>query len=208
MSALTKGPSPSIKSVTIIRQDALPAAGPAVQSSLRLARFAQSVALLVTPSPVPDKFFTDVTTNQSHDLKWVMTKSPIENGSTITDHVRKVPDVLSITGIISDTPLFPPSPIVANRAQREFQKLLSFAEAREPVFVATSLKIYPNMIITSIGASRDADSGGAIPVSIMMEEIQISSARTTQKLIDEAAAAAGALPVTNGGTQALIPGAA
>lgn len=203
MSAVTKGPSPSIRSVTIIRQDALPDAGPAVQSALRLARFTSSVAVLVTPLPTPDKFFTDVTTSQSHNFEWVATQNPVENGTTITDHVRRLPDVLTIEGLIVDTPLFPPVPIFTNRAQKEFQKLLSFADAREPVFVATSLRIYPDMIITRIGVSRDSSTGGAVPVSLTLQEIQISSANTVQALIDEAAAAAGALPVTNGGTQAL-----
>lgn len=208
MSGVTSGPSPGIKSVTIIRQDALPDAGPAVQSALRLARFTQSVALLVTPSPTPDKFFTDVTMSQQHTFEWAVTSNPVENGSTITDHVRKVNSPLNFDGIITDTPLFPPSPIFANRAQKEFQKLLSFAEAREPVFVATSLKIYPDMIISRIGVTRDGSTGGAIPVSITLTPITISSSNTTVALLDELAAAVGALPITNGGTQALITGGA
>lgn len=206
MSAVTKSPSPSIKSVTIIRQDVIPAAGPGVQSSLRLARFAQSVALLVTPQPDPDKFFADVTSSQTHDFEWAVTQNPIESGSTINDHVRKMPDKLQVTGFITDTPLFPPTPIFANRAQSEFQKLLSFANEREPVFVATSVRVYSDMIITRLSVSRDQNTGGAIPVSISLQEIQISSASTTKRLVDELAAAVGATPPVNGGTQALITG--
>ena len=200
MSAVTKGPAPSIKSITIIRQDALPDAGPAVQSALRLARFAQSVALLVTPQPTPDKFFADITTSQTHQFEWDWTDNPVENGATITDHVRRIPAVLDVEGLIVDTPLFPPTPFTANRAQANWQKLLSFANERNLVFVATSLRIYPNMGIMSLTVSRDVTSGGSIPVSISLKEIFISSTTTAQNKLDEAAAAAGALPITNGGT--------
>lgn len=207
--SMIKSPAPSIKSVTIIRQDVLPDAGPAVQSGLRLARFAASVAVLVTPIGTPDKFFTDVTHTQTHTFGWEVSKNPVESGGSITDHVRKLFLPFSFSGLITDTPLFPPIPFFVNRAQKEFAKLLSFAEERETVFVATSLKVYPEMIISEITVSRDASTGGSIPVSIVLVPAQFASANTAgAKLLDEAAASAGAVPATNGGTQALTPGVA
>ena len=201
MSAVTQAGTPSIRSVTIIRQDVLPDAGAGIQAAARLARFAQSIAVLMTPLPTPDKVRFDVTDRQRPTFEWDTTENPIQDGSTITDHVRKLPEILEVEGIITDTPLFPPIPIQLNRAHREWLKLFEIAEAREPVFVATSLKVYPSMIIRRLSPAREVGTGGAIAVSMTLKEIRISRQLVEIPLIDPTAAATGANAATDGGTQ-------
>jgi len=136
-----------------------------------------------------------------------VTSNPVENGSFITDHVRKKQDVLSVSGKITDTVLapIPPIPFQFNRAHREWTKFLSFFLAREPVFVATSVRVMSSAIIEKVRLSRTPDSGGCLPIQIQIREIQIASLLATVPLIDEAAAAAGGLPLDSGGTQAAAP---
>ena len=201
MSAVAKDQTPSIKSVTIIRQDVLPNACPGVQAAARQARFLQSVALLLTPLLTPDKAYADVTEAQQHTFEWDATENPIQNGSTITDHVRRLPDTFDAVCVFTDTPFFPPSPIQLNRAHREWTKLLSFAEAREPVFIATSLRIYPSMIIRRLSVARDATTGAVIRVAILAREIRVASSLLEVPLTDGDVAALGAAPITDGGTQ-------
>lgn len=206
MSAVSKNQTPSIKSVTIIRQDPLPNAGPGVQALARQNRFLQSVAVLVTDVSTPDKFKADVSESQTHDFGMAVTANPVENGSFITDHVRRLQNVLSFSGLITDTPLtLIPVPIQANRAHREWTKLLAIFNEREPVFVATSLRVYPSMIIEQLTVHRTPDSGGSIPISMTLREIQIASLATNIPLTDQGAAGAGALPLDSGGTLAAVP---
>jgi hypothetical protein len=204
-SAVSKDQTPSIKSLTIIRQDLLPQGGPAIQSSARQARFLQSVSVLVTPISTPDKFRLDWTDSQEFNYEIAMTDNPVENGAIITDHSRMLPDVIDITGGITDTTLFPPSPIQLNRAWNEWAKLISFFRTREPVFVATSLRVVPDMLIRRVRIGRTPDDGGTIPIQLTLREFRVARTATEIPLVAEGAAAAGFLPVESGGTQSPSP---
>ena len=46
----------------------------------------------------------DCTINEGHNLENEITDSPVELGATVTDHVRNLPRVLVLEGIVSDTP--------------------------------------------------------------------------------------------------------
>jgi hypothetical protein len=50
----------------------------------------------------------DATTNEQHDATNTVTDHPVEKGANIADHVRPDPDVLSVTGTISNTPIHLP----------------------------------------------------------------------------------------------------
>jgi hypothetical protein len=47
----------------------------------------------------------DASPRQSHDVQVNLTEHPIEDGSTISDHGQARPREMSITGIVSETPL-------------------------------------------------------------------------------------------------------
>lgn len=192
---------PSIKSVTIIRQDVLSGAGAGIQAAERLARFLQSVALLMIPAPSPDKSYMDVTTSQTHTFELDATENPVQNGTTITDHSRRLPDEFSCECLLVDTPLFPPTPIQLGRANRNWEQLFGFFKAREPVFIATSIRVYPSMLLRRLVVTRETDSGSAIAVSILAREIRIAQSLVAIPLVDDGAAVAGASPATNLGTQ-------
>ena len=204
--SITAGKVPKVRSVTIIRSDPLPGAGAAVQQAARAARFVAAIGLLVVRRETPDLLFTDVSTSQTHSYEFSATTNPIQDGATVTDHVRRMPEALDVDGLIVDTPLgiLPPTPIFASRASNNFQKLLAFAQERQPVVVATSLRIYENMLITRVVAARGVDSGSSIPVSISFREIRIAQALVELPAVAEAAAAVGAIPPTQAGQQSPI----
>ena len=136
-------------SVTIIRRDPLPNLPPGLSAGERLRRFTAAVALVSSPLPNKDKWRADVAKSQSHARKMAITRNPVERGFDSTDHARRLPDVLSFSGIISDSPFLPLGlPTFLNRAHDQWRKLNQFFEAREPVFVATSLRYYESMMIT------------------------------------------------------------
>ena len=205
---ITTSTAPGVKSVTIIRTDPLPKAGAAVQQAARQARFLAAISLLVLRRETPDVHFFDATTSQTHTFEYEATTNPVQDGASVTDHVRRMPIELTVDGLIVDTPFgFPPVPIQQSRATRNFQKLLGFANMREPVLVATSLQIYESMIITRIVAPRDVESGSSIPIAISFREIRIAASLVELPAIAEAAGASGALPPTNAGVQSPLQAA-
>lgn len=199
MSTITTSEAPTVKSVTIIRQDVIAAAGQAALVAARQARFLASVALLLSPTGSGDKWRADASERQSHTFEFVPTEHPVESGSIITDHVRRLPELLSFQGWITDTPYWPFVPIQASRALKEFDKLLAFGQERLPVFVATSLRVYESMLIRRIMVDRDASTGGAIPVQVDLQEIRIASLPVNVPLISDSAQEAGGLPTISGG---------
>ena len=204
--SVTAGKVPKVRGVTIIRGNPLIAGPAAAQQAARAARFVTAIGLLVIRRETPDLLFTDVSTQQTHTYEFQPTTNPIQDGGTVTDHVRRMPESLDVDGLIVDTPLgfAPITPIFAARASNNFQKLLGFAQAREPVTVATSLRIYESMIITRVVASRDVNSGSSIPVSISFREIRVAQALIELPGVAEAAAAVGFLPPTEAGQQSAL----
>ena len=60
----------------------------------------------------------DASLSESHSMNATVTEYPVEEGADIADHIRRQPDTITISGIVSDTPLVylaslqAPSPIV------------------------------------------------------------------------------------------------
>lgn len=210
MSALSVRPGGMVgpTSVTIMRTDPLPNLPTSVALAERLARFAKVVSLVTVPDPLglnPDKWRADVATAQRHSERYVATQHPVEQGVDITDHVRRLPDAFDFTGLIVDSPFIPFSPSGAtplqeSRAQQQLQRLRDFADQRQPVFIATSTKVYESMILLFVGWVRMPDSGSSIPVTIKAQEVQIRSDVVGDKLVDEQAAELGAGPLTDSGS--------
>ncbi len=194
-------------SVTIIRTDPLSSLPAGLSTQERISRFVKAVSLVTQPDPNnlnPDKWRADVAKTQKHVERYVATKHPVEQGVDITDHVRRLSDTFSFTGLIVDTPFIPFSPIGAvplqlNRAQQQLTRLRAFADEREPLFVATSTKVYESLILTMVSWDRTKESGSAIPISIKGEEVRIRADVVGDVLVEEAAAELGARPLTDGG---------
>lgn len=193
------GPS----SVTIIKTDPLPRLPPGASAAARLARFSEAVALVSTPFPAEGKWRADVALSQTHNRAVSLTELPVEQGVNITDHSRRTPDRLSFVGLISDSPFSPLGfPPFVKRSLDQLRKLEEFFEAREPVFVATSVKVYDSMIITSLAIDRAPETGDALQVSLQLQEIRIQNSILADALLDEAAAQLGAGAATDAGTLA------
>lgn len=196
------------RSITLVRTDPIPNLPKSAGAAARLKAAVRAIALVATDVPDPDKWKADATTDQTHSRALEITDHPVETGFRITDHSRRLPDTLVFTGVVSDTPTTPLGAFLAleqqlqfkSRAQAQYQAFNEFFEAREPLFVATSLKVYPCMLIQSYDISRNADSGAAIEVSVQLREIQIRDEVLAGPLLDDDALDLGAGPGENGGT--------
>ena len=169
----------------------------------------KTYAVLSTSLPFKDKFQLDVTRTQKHSRQMAMTENPVENGFTATNHVRRLPVVLEVDGILTDTPTglailnvketF--AGVYRNLALQNFNKLNDLFQRREPVFVATSIAVYENMIITGLDVSKQTNTGYALEVSIRLQEIFIRSPLNVPPILDLDGAVLGGGEAQNLGTQ-------
>lgn len=146
----------------------------------------------------------DAVLTESHSNTVRKTTNPIELGADITDHAIAEPKTISIVAEVSDTPLGAAAigEIVdlvtglfgsattnnITRSNAAYNAMVQLQEAREPIEIQTKLKLYQNMLITSIRVSQDKDTSRIVRMFIDAEEIFITASEVVQLTEDELAA--------------------
>src|SRR5271166_4905146 len=150
---------------------------------------AQGVTLFWQPTPAQIASITlDASIKEMHHSEVDSTDSPVEEGVDITDHLRAKPDMVTITGMVTNFPLvapaanrlggttqFPsqtgqgiqvPSNVTAawspGRAETAYIDLLALKAAATLVTVVTGLRVYQNMALKSLDVPREAKIGEAL----------------------------------------------
>lgn len=111
----------------------------------------------------------DTMVSEEHRFTSRVTYFPVENGTIVSDHIINQPDVVILSGLVSDTPLN----IFAtfNRSIAAFNQLLELHRRREVIDVVTGIKIYKNMAITSLDVPRTVKTGQTLTFNIELQRI-------------------------------------
>lgn len=138
----------------------------------------------------------DLFISEKHRLSFKVSDHPLQNGCTISDHVQRELQDVTIEGMFSnhsvnrdDVPREAiefdseygttdvlndkwqnPKPL-PNTALQKLEKLRELASKKEPVRLVCSLDIYPKMVITDVSYERDAKSGSSVRFTITLREI-------------------------------------
>ncbi len=133
----------------------------------------------------------DASIDEVHTDDAEITDHPVEEGSDISDHIRKLPPTIQINGIVTDTPIAflasatASSPLTTNiipslgtRSFDAYQELLTVMEMGETVDVITSLRDYELMAIKNLSVNRNKDKGKCLDVTITLRQITIASSLT------------------------------
>jgi hypothetical protein len=140
----------------------------------------------------------DAVISEQHTSELTITDSPIETGSTISDHAYLMPGRLVIKGVVSDTPIkaswydedgnfTPPySDQWSNQGDGPFRSLTAWQilkliqAAAVPFDVQTGLQLYNNILIQRLETETTSQTAGALIFTADLREIQIvSTAYTT-----------------------------
>lgn len=113
--------------------------------------------------------FLDATLSEEHAYISRVTNYPVEDGRIISDHIINEPETLQITGIVSDTPLSILSPF--NRSTDAFNRLVRIHTNRERITVVTGIKVYTNMVMTSLQVPRNVNTGQSLTFVIELQKI-------------------------------------
>lgn len=138
-----------------------------------------------------DGYEIDIAETEEHAFENEITEHPVESGSDITDHVRARAIVLTVEGIVSDTPLEALArrrnelttvggEAYAKPSEEAFARLLEINDTREPITIETSLRVYTNMVLERLNAPRNAGTGDALRFSATFRQIRlVTNERTT-----------------------------
>ena len=130
----------------------------------------------------------DAFIHETHTFSSEITEHPIESGSVIGDHVYNMPFALTIDGIISNTPMSLVGLVAFDSAKRfltnpqgkdndfaliAFEKIEELFERREPISIATSLKIYHKMVLESLSIERGAGAHESLHFNCTAKQIRL-----------------------------------
>jgi len=130
----------------------------------------------------------DCSVDENHVDEAEITDHPVEIGSNVSDHIRKMPATLELNGIVTNTPvtilasLLGGSPLTTDflptieRVEVAYAELRRLQEDGELVTVVTSLREYENMAVKSVAAKRNAANGNILDVIVNLQEVILASA--------------------------------
>jgi hypothetical protein len=177
-----------------------------IGSLFQLSPIARSAKNLVVPdgkTRIGDVVI-DATLNEVIDYNSTITQHPIENKSSITDHIFKNPLKIKIEGYITDSPirlmgLFETplqnnslSSLIGNikntlpfysadkPSSQGYFALKRLYETRSLITVVTKYESFPDMAIEALNFNSDEDTGGRL--SFSAELIQVIYARVSNNI--------------------------
>lgn len=130
----------------------------------------------------------DLILSEGHSLNAAVTQHPIQDGSTISDHITILPRNGTLRALVSNFSLAAASSNKAetwqdvyeqgevaqeslpNRAADTWEKLKELVKRRELVKVVTALEVYEDMALTRVETTRDGDTGDALEIEIDYEQ--------------------------------------
>jgi hypothetical protein len=135
----------------------------------------------------------DAVISETHANQIRLTKNPVELGADITDHAVIEPKKINIIAQVSDTPLgaaafgqivdlvtglFGTSTTQnITRSNAAYNAMVQLMEKREPIEVQTKLKLYRDMVITSLSVTQDKNTSRIVLMTIGLEEVLIAESQ-------------------------------
>lgn len=131
----------------------------------------------------------DLILTETHSLNAVVTQHPVQDGSTISDHITILPRSGTMRVLVSNFSLSTAEgdaraawkeiyaqgeaaqKTIPNRAEEAWKKLKDLVKKRELVKVVTSLEVYEDVALTRVETTRDGDTGDALEIDIDYEQV-------------------------------------
>lgn len=99
-----------------------------------------------------------------------ITKQPVQQGASITDHAYKEPTTFSMQILFRDN--------ISLSLSKLYQNLLDLQESRTPFDVITPKRIYHNMLIAVLTQTTDKNTENCLAINISFQEVILVSVTT------------------------------
>lgn len=123
----------------------------------------------------------DAVFSEEHEAQLEVTDNPVETGVVVSDHAYMKPLKVKIKAGVSDAILNPITRFFGadqfsggvSRSQTAFKLLTELQASAEPFDVQTGLKLYKNMVCTSIRTTQDSSTSSALIFEAELREVII-----------------------------------
>lgn len=113
----------------------------------------------------------NVVINESTNDTLTITKQPVQQGASITDHAYKEPTTFSMSIYFRDN--------LTTSLSKLYQNLLDLQTSRVPFDVTTPKRIYKNMLFATLGQTTDKNTENTLAIQASFQEVIIVSVSTT-----------------------------
>lgn len=131
-----------------------------------------------------DGFEIDCAEQEQHAFDSEVTEHPVENGADIADHIRARPVTVTMSGIVSDTPI---GDLASRRAlfsrpsEEAYTRLLAIRDRRQPVTITTSLGTFERMALSSLSSTPRTADGFFFTATFVQINV-VTNLRTTVRV--------------------------
>lgn len=137
-----------------------------------VTRFVVNPELTITP---------DTCVAITHNSEAEATTHPVEDGSSIADHVIRKPNKLSLTTIWTPNPIDDTyQPSGDERGLEAFQILTAVLQARTAIEIQCDGVSYGTMVLQNVSMQRQFADGDSRTIQVEAQEIQIVSGKTVK----------------------------
>lgn len=146
-----------------------------------------------TQTPLFDAFTFDLTRNLKIDYPGQATEHPIQTGARINDHYIVYPPVVTLSGLLANTPVDTlagdrpvfAAPVQGDRMTNLRDLLVQLHDLGVLVNILSSwASPLTDYIVEVINTNRDASSGNTIPVSVNFKDIRTVETLTVPTVQD------------------------
>ncbi|MEF2561925.1 MAG: hypothetical protein UI647_03945 [Negativibacillus sp.] len=103
---------------------------------------------------------------------------PVEEGFSVQDTMIQKPKTLSLTVIVTNTPITFRSHASPTRVQQVAARFQELYTRRELITVTSSKGVFKNMGITSLSLPYDVSTKTSLEIPITLKEVQTTAAKT------------------------------
>ena len=112
-----------------------------------------------------------VVINETANDVLMITKQPVQQGASITDHAYKEPTTFSMRAYFKDN--------IAVSLSKIYQDLLDLQSSRVPFDIVTPKRIYRNMLLSALTETTDKGTENTLALNLSFTEVIIVSVVTT-----------------------------
>ncbi len=130
-----------------------------------------------------DDFEIDVVTSEQWTREADITEEPVEDGVDITDHIRLKQLVVTVEGVVSDTPIG----TLADRRSTASLPTEEFAALLDDIYRNKRLVTYggakrgaSNLALKAYTLPEDPQTGDSLPFSLTLKQIRVVEVKRTR----------------------------
>lgn len=120
----------------------------------------------------------DSTLTDNRTQSFEVTSDPIEDGTTVANHIIEGLGEFSLTGIVTRTPTWEEG--TPTRLEDVQDSLFELAQSKQKILIVNDLHVLPNYAITNVSVSRGENEGQSFTASLSFKQLVITEPLTAK----------------------------